>query len=168
MAIGRTVRTGLLLTSAPTDLGLLLGGPPSGHGNLSAGDKTFCQSSDCLCASSCFLIWAAGIERDGNVLGLHRPSVPSRSFGDLPPERASAIYREALSEMDRYLTEMEIPRRLIEFMTDTSSTSIHWIKMGDMPYTFATPVPSVEEWLARRVDGRSVKRVARRIPHSLS
>jgi hypothetical protein len=62
----------------------------------------------CHCASACALIWAAGIVRSGNKLGLHRPSIRSTEFANLPPDRASSMYRLLLKEARR-LTPTQTP-----------------------------------------------------------
>jgi hypothetical protein len=149
MKIGRLVRKDILTTNAPFEATLP---HPVGSGSLTdprlalADVATMCDDSSCHCASACFLIWAAGIEREGNALGLHRPSIRSTSFADLPPERASGLYRLLLAEVERYLTEMEIPRRYIEIMTDTSSTDIRWLDLEEA--WSLEEAPSVAEWIA--------------------
>jgi len=149
MKIGRLVRKDILTTRAPYEVTL----PHSvGSGSLIdprlalAPVATVCDDHSCHCASACFLIWAAGVEREGNALGLHRPSTRSTSFADLPPERASGLYRLLLAEVERYLTEMEIPRRYIEIMTDTSSNDVRWLDLEEA--WSLEEVPSVAEWIA--------------------
>ena len=131
LKIGHYIHSELIETQAPSEMHDKL----SGAGFLGdplrvfdLNDKFCDEDSACHCASACFLIWAAGYRRAGNALGLHRPSIRSMSFADLPPERASVLYREELSEIDRYLTEIEVPRRYIELMTDTSSNDIRWLE----------------------------------------
>jgi len=146
--IGRLVRKDILTTQAPYEVTLP---HPVGSGSLIdprlalADVATMCDDNSCHCASACFLIWAAGVERRGNALGLHRPSIRSTGFADLPPERASDVYRLLLAEVDRYLTEMEIPRRYIEIMTDTSSNDIRWLDVEEA--WSLEEVPSVAEWI---------------------
>ncbi len=142
MRIGRLIRKGLIETSAPIDIT----NPPKGWGNLLFYASNICNGYDCHCASACLLIWAAGVERTGNSLGLHRPRLASTKFATLPPDRASVLYRQLLAEMANYLTEMEIPRRFVELMTDTASNEIRWLTWGEADAL--EDVPSVREWLA--------------------
>ena len=51
-----------------------------------------------------------------------------------------------VSEIDRYLVEMEVPRRYIELMTDTSSNDVRWLEYFDV--ASIEYVPSVAEWIA--------------------
>jgi hypothetical protein len=143
MKIGRLVRKGMLATKVADDFLSVL---PPGHGILFGGQAgALCQGSGCHCASACFLIWAAGIVREGNVLGLHRPSVQSTRFANLPPEQASASYRLVLAEMERYLAEMEVPRRFIELMTDTASNDVRWLDFNEG--WSLKEVASIAEWI---------------------
>src|SRR5207248_2793257 len=45
-----------------------------------------------------------------------------------------------------YLVEMEIPRRFVETMTDTSSNNIRWVDFDEA--ASMEDVPSIAEWVA--------------------
>lgn len=143
MSIGRLVRKVMLETKAPRETYL----PPSGNGTLEgfAGHLKICRGQACHCASACFLIWAAGIKRSGNAIGLYRPSIHSAEFADVSPDRSAGLYRLLLKDIDGYLTAMEVPRRFIEPMTDTLSTGIRWLDFGEGKSM--EDVPSISEWL---------------------
>jgi hypothetical protein len=136
--IGRLIRKGLILTEAPfnnlkTPYYFDASGLPAqrlGWGSLF--DVRDCEGANCVCASACFLIWAAGVERKGSVLGVHRPTISSTAFASLPPDRAGTLYRQLLSEIGKFLDEMEIPRRFVEIMTDTSSNDVRWDAIGGL------------------------------------
>ena len=146
MKIGRLIRKGLVKTRAPFHQEGIW---PAGHGKLydDGGRPQVCNNAtDCNCASACFIIWVAGVERWGNLLGLHRPTTRSTSFASLPPDRATVLYRELLSDIAKYLSEMEVAPRFVEIMTDTSSRDIRWLtydEAGSMEN-----VPSIAEWIA--------------------
>src|SRR5215470_14658992 len=73
--MGRLIRKGLIKTEAPLNVS---GGP---DGSLSHPyNNEICSGTSCHCASECFFIWASGIERSGNALGIHRPTTTSTSF----------------------------------------------------------------------------------------
>jgi hypothetical protein len=150
LKIGKYIRRELIETQAPSEMHTELSG--SGflidpRRPLDKVDYTLCDEDiTCHCASACFLIYAAGYHRVGNAIGLHRPSTQSMSFANLPPDQASGLYREALVEINHYLTEMEVPRRYIEMMIDTSSNDIRWLEYFDAESL--QDVPSVAEWLS--------------------
>jgi len=64
----------------------------------------------------------------------------------MPPDRASATYRALLADISKFLIEMEIPPRFIEFMIDVSSTDIRWLTRDEAEAL--EEVPSVHEWIA--------------------
>jgi hypothetical protein len=166
--IGRIIRKYMLTTKAPFEIG-----DPVNVGNGALFDprddrlfdprddhlyqlraRHLCEGTSCNCASACFLIWASGIERHGNALGLHRPTTRSTYFTDLPPDQASATYRRVLSDIETYLSEMEIPRRYIEKLTDTSSDNISWLDWMEVLLAMSEP-PSISEWLLASCGGLS-------------
>ena len=150
--IGRLIRKGLIFTEAPLNSQknryyLDASGLPAerqGWGSLlSVRD---CEGANCVCASACFLIWAAGIERTGSVLGVHRPTISSTAFAALPADRAGTLYRQLLSEVGTFLDEMEIPRRYVELMTDTASNDVRWLNLDEA--NSLETAPSIAEWFA--------------------
>ena len=141
LKIGRLIRKAKLGTRAP--LGVA---HRPGRGFLRI-DPTLllCDDSTCHCASACFLIWAGGLTRGGNVLGVHLPTINSPEFADMPVDQAMTAYRRLLIDVIAYLTEMEVSPRYIAMMTDTASTEIQWLNStGEL---ITSDVPSVEAWL---------------------
>jgi hypothetical protein len=51
-----------------------------------------------------------------------------------------------LLEIGKYLTEMEVPRRFVEIMTDTSSKDMRWLSFEEAKSI--NDVPSIAEWIA--------------------
>jgi hypothetical protein len=169
MKIGRLIRKGLIDTRAPSKINVPFidvvrsDEKQPGWGTLTSWSggawTSVCEgrnvsdmkdakpSHNCHCASACFLIWAAGVERTGDVLGLHRPRIEATAFAKLPPDRAGVLYRQLLSDIGRYLAEMEIPRQLIEIMTSTSSKDLRWLTYEEADSIEDMP-PSIAEWVA--------------------
>ena len=155
--IGRLIRKGLIETEAPWRHDAPLYIDPAtgsvdhqpGWGDLTSnlGRTPVCMGRKCHCASACFLIWAAGVERTGSVLGLHRPTIEATAFAKMPPDRAGVLYRQLLSEIGRYLAEMEVPRQFIEIMTNTSSKDVRWLTYEEAESIEERP-PSIAEWVA--------------------
>ena len=139
MRIGRLVRQRFLGTAAALDVGNRL--IEFGSDGCSLDNPT-----PCLCASSCFLIWAAGVDRFGNALALHRPYNVTGELGSMKASDVSRDYAAVLTEMDRYLTEMEIPRRYIEEMLATPSDKPFMPTRDEARQMVGKP-PSINEWL---------------------
>ncbi len=143
MKIGGLVRKYLLSTRAPTCYNF------NEHVHcvlfsLSPNYKKICKGADCNCASTCFLIWSGGVVRTGNAIGLHRPSIQFTSYANMPPDKASALYKQLIAEIDDYLSEMEIPKNIVEKMNAVHSAEIIWLH--DEAKALAE-VPSISEWL---------------------
>jgi hypothetical protein len=156
MKIGRIVRKNMLVTHAPFsennegDLGSL--NDPNPRRDF---DKQLCAGKGCNCASACFLIWASGIERVGSAIGLHRPTINSTDFTDLPPDQGSSAYREILSGVEQFLLEMEVPQRVVDKMMATASDNITWLNQYPESWSWLSKddryslmhVPSISEFL---------------------
>ena len=146
--MGRLIRKGLIKTEAPLNVS---GGP---DGSLShPNNNEICSGSICHCADACFFIWASGIERSGNALGIHRPTTTSTSFASLPPDRASVLYRQLMLNIVGYLRDIEIPQRFIDLMSETSSRDMHWVSYEDADSM--SVAPSVADWIASTCDAMS-------------
>jgi hypothetical protein len=77
------------------------------------------------------------------TVGLHRPRIDDPEFANSPPEEATKLYRRALTEIETYLTDMEVPRPVIDAMFATSSGQIRWI---DVDGNGLSRPPSYAEW----------------------
>jgi hypothetical protein len=129
LKIGRLVRQYLLNTFAPSGAhgyGMLLIPHPSVDETLRT--MTICEGPACHCASACFFIWAAGVGfRSGDAVGVHRPTIQSTAFANLPPEQASILYHALLADIAMYLSDMEVPQKFIDLTSDTASNDIKWL-----------------------------------------
>ena len=82
------------------------------------------------CASACFLIWAAGVERhidSHDRLGVHRLSLAATSVDIRRAERAIA---PATQSIEAFLLAAGIPRLVIQKMNETPSSDIFWVTPG--------------------------------------
>jgi hypothetical protein len=82
------------------------------------------------CASACFLIYVAAVDRNSMSLslGIHRPYLDPKEWSNLPLSVAERRHRE-MSEMVRsYLHELQVPQSLVEKMFNLASTEIHWLE----------------------------------------
>jgi len=84
--------------------------------------------SRCTCQSACFLIWAAGISRRGDVVGIHRSWFTNKKwFGALPTPGATEAYANTFNLFRGYLRKFEIPENIIKELFATSSRSMRFL-----------------------------------------
>ena len=134
--IGRLFRKYMIAAWAPAEINGSFFLPGSST-------KPLCNdSSECVCASACALIWFGAQDRFGTV-GLHRPRTNDPTFKALSPAEASAVYRRMLDSVVRYLDEMEVPKQMIESMVATGSAEIRWV--DSIKNRLERP-PSIAEW----------------------
>jgi hypothetical protein len=143
LKIGRLFRRYLIATIAPGNehfeaTGMVHDDVPF----LSSGSRDLCRGQDCICASACALIWMGGVFRSGTV-GLHRPRIVDPMYRALMPADASTAYNRLLGEVGAYLTDMEVPKPIIETMVATSSGDILWV--NSISDGLEVP-PSIAEW----------------------
>jgi hypothetical protein len=141
LAMGRFFKQFSIITEAPEE-------QPDGSRKLflnadGTGIRTVCTGPSCVCASACAFAWLGGIRRMGDV-GLHRPYFMDAQVNNLPPRQFSAQYNAMLDRVKVYMNEMEVSKRIIDKMLDTSSGSIYWVNWLRDDLDTA---PSVNEWL---------------------
>jgi hypothetical protein len=142
LKMGRLIRRHLLSTRVPF---YSLDASNGTGGTIPEGERV-CEGPRCICASACFLVWAGGYSRDGEVLGIHSPSIKSTSFSELPADRASKLYRELISDIGRYLEDVDIPRKFRDLMSDTSSNDMRWLTSKEAEAL--TNPSSIWTWIA--------------------
>lgn len=86
------------------------------------------------CASACFLIYVAAVERDAVVpgLGIHRPTFAASEVEHLPLPEAERKHRELMQAVRSYLEDQQVPAYLIEKMFSLASTEIYWLTWEDL------------------------------------
>ena len=121
LRIGQLIRKALLSTSAPLKFSESLEVFMVGVGSM---DSDPCANRDCVCASTCFVIWVAGSPRSGNYLGIHRPTFESNYFGAMSPREAERIYERAIKDLGDYLQDMNVPKVYYELLMKTPSWEV--------------------------------------------
>lgn len=135
--IGKLIRNNFIPTFAP----LYFEGKP-----ICAGlSEEQVDNGECGCTSACFLIWAAGVDRKGNVLGLHRPYFQKEYFKDLSASEAEIKYATMSNDVRIYLANMDIPENIIEKMFATGSDEILYI--DEAIVESINKVPFFDEWI---------------------
>ena len=128
LEIGRMIRRYRLVTSAPS-LPLNNFYCPGNIGKLHA------DQGNCICASSCAMIWLGGIMRFGSV-GIHRSYLSGQvpSFEDYENDLQTS--HDSIAD---YLTEMRVPNWVEDKIFETSSEELTIISAS-------TPSGPFEPW----------------------
>ena len=67
----------------------------------------------CTCGSACFIIWAAGAEKRGDVIQIHRPYFDQASFAKMDVRQAEIAYQKLSDDVRSYLLDASVPRELL-------------------------------------------------------
>ncbi len=106
------------------------------------------NSDDHICASACFLIYAAGATRFGNYLALHRPYISRKDALSLSDLEYEATQKEITPKVKAYLSDMEIDQYWIDRMFATNSQEGYmptWGEADNKVRHLMGMVPSLEE-----------------------
>jgi hypothetical protein len=137
--IGRLTRHALLETWAP------LRGIQGAY--LLTPDPILCEGPDCVSASACFLVWAAGIRQIGDVIGVHRPRTSDSHYGKLSANEATALHATIMREIAAYFDALSVPPRYFQLMERTHSADMHWLTEDERAADFQGFIPGIAEWL---------------------
>jgi hypothetical protein len=96
-------------------------------------------ASWCECASACFLIWANGLTRAGNWIGIHRFKFDELFFGQLPATRAETLYADAEAKYKSYLENLDIPSSIIQRLFATPSISLYYLTKSEIELLESNP-----------------------------
>ncbi len=86
----------------------------------------------CACASACFFMWAAGAEKKGDVIQIHRPYFDQASFAKLNVREAEMAYQELSNQARTYLTAAGVPEGIVERMFKTSSNEASYLSADEI------------------------------------
>jgi hypothetical protein len=169
--IGRLFRRHLVHVEAPTIF--TASGRPMFVGHDSTTTRIDCDGGTCGCASACFIAWAGGIERKGNVLGLHRPRFDPTYFQSLSPSEAKSLYDRMAGELGTYFAAMDVSRIWFERMMQVSSGDIEWAYVAggqeiQLPGLTGEYVPAIAEWLKSACGALTPREKAERMQGSQS
>jgi hypothetical protein len=162
MSIGKQVRTLRASTKAPSRLRERAGGPQelnlcqtyfrASGGSFRYNIRTRSGDARCTCTSGCFLIWAAGVGRSGDVLGVHRMRWQDFHFESVA--QAESMYGAAIGEMSEYLRSMDVPDNVIRLTMNTPSSSMYFLNKTELA-PMSGDSATLEEIVAQRCRGLS-------------
>jgi len=101
--------------------------------------KTNAGPAWCDCASACFLIWASGITREGNYVGIHRFRFDEMYFGSLSPSQAREEYARFENVFRAYLTKLNVPVGIVDRLFATDSKHMYYLTKFDLDLIKSTP-----------------------------
>jgi len=96
--------------------------------------------SRCICASACFMIWAAGVQREGDAILIHRPYFDPTEYKNLSAPQAEVAYQELVDESQHYLVAMGVSSSIITHMFSVDSGHAEFLtddelkSMAMLPY----------------------------------
>src|SRR5476649_695672 len=149
MAIGDQIRTLQTRTIAPTRFARIVNGQPVENSYPSC---WFTENYDtprpvegqpwCTCASACFLIWASGITREGNHVGIHRITFADEGaskFGQMSGPEARQMYLREHANFQAYMKKLDVPSAIAERLWATGSRSMHFLVRSELELMQSTP-----------------------------
>jgi hypothetical protein len=88
--------------------------------------------ANCGCASACFFVWAAGLERKGDVIQVHRPYFDPKEFAVLDMTTARSSYEKMLGEAQAFLKKIGVHSTLIDRMFTVDSSKAYYLTPEDL------------------------------------
>jgi len=176
MNIGRDIRKLLLETEGPDidydtnqSLAYLGGDHPLcfENGFMGYAGSRFKGTTQCNCASACFLIYVGGAKRLKSYIGIHRVYLDRKDYGRMSLDDAAKLYKEIKRPLIEYLDEMGVSRRYADIMLQTSSTDMYVVKYPEMMSEFVGWIPEIEEWLISKCQTISDKQIEQQMKEAV-
>lgn len=142
--IGRLIRDLGYTTQAP----ILAGDTPLCNPSLGV------SSQNCVCYSACSLIYVAGVERQGDYLGVHRVFLNYADSRNLGLADSIELSNRMTQQSATYLLDMDAPISLIEKINSSSSDQLEILEESYIRNNLAGYIPAYEEWLIARCGSR--------------
>ena len=98
------------------------------------------------CASACFFLYAAGVRRQGSVLGIHKPSLPAEEYFSLGLDGSVVAHRRIQEATADYLDQMGVPSRYASMMMAGNSTDMIWLTPEDIAKDLTGVAAGYEAW----------------------
>jgi hypothetical protein len=156
--IGRLVRALRLGTQVPFDVPE--GVPADLRQKIIGSLKLQDPKVNYLCASACFFIAVAGIERsppsfEKPILGIHRPFLTDVDLRPLSANQVISSATQVRTIVEAYLKEMGVPLKYADLMFSILKDQVRWITIAEYEADFAGIVSELKDWLSARCDERT-------------
>jgi hypothetical protein len=104
-----------------------------------------------MCASACFFIFVAGIDRERDVwppvLGIHRPYFSDANLKTLGGNQVIAAAGQLRKVVEEYLKEMGVPAKYTDLMFSIPKDQVRFISEDDFEADFEGYIPELRDWL---------------------
>jgi hypothetical protein len=116
------------------------------------------DGKESVCLSSCFFIWAAGVDRSvtqkdkSKSIGIHRVYYNQEYYKNLSSSEAEEQYNKARFSTETFLESMKIPKRISEKIFTVPSNQIYWLTNEDIQ-SIEGEAPYFEELLLSKCGG---------------
>jgi hypothetical protein len=137
MKIGRLIRALRLETDVPVI-------------PLPEGLKCIPEPADpknCICASSCFLIFVGGTHRYASSLGVHRIFFKHEVLAEVSATEALAGARALRQQVADYMSEMGVPRMMTDRIFSIPSNEIQFLERREIDQYLAGDIEEFSEWI---------------------
>ncbi len=113
-----------------------------------------------MCASACFFLFVAGVNRDHElpgdpILGIHRPYLTDSELRTLSGSQAMASASQLRVVVESYLKEMGVPAKYADLMFSVPKDEVRWIGSTDFEADLEGIVPELKDWVEARCDTRT-------------
>jgi hypothetical protein len=136
--IGTLIRELRLHTVAPSKPFGAIGA----SGSVCEGVK---EQSNCTCLSACVLVFVGGINRFGNVLGVHRSYINHDVLKTMGGTEGINASTQLMEGVGIYLGRMGVPRTIIDRMNATSSQDISYLPDEEINLYLSGYLPQYSE-----------------------
>lgn len=100
-----------------------------------------------MCASACFLVFIAGIYRDGHALGIHQPFMSPDELERISGEEAERRTSSVRALVEWYLAKMGVPLKYADEMYAVPKESMRWLTENEIETDFHGFIPQVRAWV---------------------
>jgi len=155
MKIGRLVRALRLSTDAPS--GPAMGSRRFGESVITPGVLSDAKSNY-GCASACFFIYVAGVERHvgwAGRLGVHRPFELESEAKKLDVDQAINRNWQVRGLVQKYLKEMSVPEKYVDLIYSVPSDEIRWFTQAEIDTDFQGSIPELKDWIGAKCSPRT-------------
>jgi len=106
--------------------------------------------SNCTCASACFLIHIAGIERTGDTVGVHRIYVDHQVLKRASAAEAAKATSDIRAMLSTYFGEMGLPAVYTDRVLAIPSNKMEFLEEREIKQHFSGFIPEYQEWITAK------------------